>query len=940
MADLLNDRNELLYTAPSRVTGATVAISSGVATTLVVPKGATVTTPSSLSLQANTAGYVTPSFSWSYRFSDTGGWTNISGTANTITFACDAAFLTAAGTNTLVQFKVDVIETSGILGVNGSSYTLALPILREGENGTSGINNIVLYLYRRTTANIIPEVITTGNTTYTFSSGQAVGQPSGWSQAVPGSASGSYLWQIQVVAASVTNSYAFANTLWSTPILFAQDGSAGADGYNSAQVYAYQRSATALTSNPGTVDYSFTTGTITTATLANSWSKTIPAGTDPLYVTLATAYSKTSGDTIQASEWAAPVLLVQNGADGTNGINTATVFLYARNSNSSTAPTLDTAGSITYAFATGVITGIIPTGWYTTLPAEASGSVIWVVQATAAANTTTDTIANTEWAAPVILAQKGIDGTAGIRGSRQLYSTTPGYSAAYTYKGNTAGAASYAVKATDLIAAAVAGSIPTTPIQGDTVTFSGTSYVYTITFNGTTWVTPGTVIDGSLLVTGSVTAAKINSNGLSIKDGAGATILDAGNSTVNSTLSISPVTGAGFRAGDLTWNSTGERTGGKGVAITPGGLLGHNGTKTTFAIDANTGDVEFSGNIDAASITTGKITASQIDSRGLDIRDSSNNVILAAGTPLATSYLTNASFAPYYHYDFNDNTEGFTLSGVNHYISNSILGITATTGDPIIETPNINMRGDVYHIIRIKIRRWGTGLGSWDGGIFYSTTTHGYSESYKGQVPYIESGDTSWHILDIDMHNQGLGAPDWFNSTITKVRFDFGGAVGDVFQIDWIAFGRYTTASKIDSNNISTYIADLAVNTLQIAGTAVTLPVGATAAGSGANASISLDAGTKVFISGYAGGTSTPEGVLAGTTRTTSIIVSGAASGTLASIVMGYVGMFDGTSSINYPAACPIMAIYTAPVTGTYTFTVTYSRGAGPTGVQVIGLKR
>ena len=384
MATLLNDRNELLYTSSSRVTGATVSISSGVVTSLVVPKGSTVTVPGSIPLQANVIGYVAPSFTWSYRFGDTGNFTAITGTANTVSFTCDAAFLTAAGTNTLVQFKVVVAETTGSLGINQSEYTLSLPILREGVNGNPGINSIVVVLYKRTTTNAAPAFTAQdlgANSTYTFNTGQVVGQPTGWTQTIPSASTGQYLWSTQAVAASTAGSYAFANTQWSTPVLYAQDG---VSGTNTAIIYAYQRSATALTSNPGAVDYSFSTNTITTATLANSWSKTIPAGNDPLYVTLATAASTAGTDSVLATEWTTPVLMVK---DGVNGINNATIYLYARNSNSSTAPALATTGSATYDFTTGAISGTLPSGWTATIPAEANGNVIWVVQATAAANT-------------------------------------------------------------------------------------------------------------------------------------------------------------------------------------------------------------------------------------------------------------------------------------------------------------------------------------------------------------------------------------------------------------------------------------------------------------------------------------------------------------------------------------------------------------------------
>lgn len=742
MATLINDRNQLLFTASSRVTGATVSLSSGAATSLIVPKGATAPTPAAITLTASVTGYVTPVYSWSYRFGNTGTFTNISNTSNPVTVTCDAAFLTAAGSNTIVQYRVQVSETASNIGVNQSEFILSIPILREGQNGVDAINSVQVTLYRRTLTNATPPVAITGNSTYIFSTAQIVGQPADWSQAIPSAVNGPYLWVIQELAAGVGTSYQFANNLWSAPVLYTQNGADGTNGApgingaNTALVYAYKRAATAPADTPGAVDYSFVTNQITTATLANSWQKTIPTGSDPLYVTIATASSISTTDSILTTEWASPVLLVQNGADGADGadgndgadgapgINTATVYLYARNNNSTTPPTLSTAGSATYTFATGALSETIPSNWTQALPSESSGSVIWIVQATAAATTPTDTIANTEWGTPRVLAQIGANGNPGTRGSRQLYSNSTSYNMTYTYNGNTAGAASFAVKATDLIAAATVNSVPTTPIEGDTVTFSGTDFVYTITYNASTslWQTPGTVVDGSLLVTGSVTAAKINTNGLTI-------------------------------------------------------------------------------------------------------RDTNGNLILGSGVPLETEYLTNASFAPYYNYDFNDSAEGFAGGNVTGVATNSILNLVSTTDDPVIETPTIALRGSINPIIRIKIRRTGTGLGTWEGTIYYSTTTRGYSTSYRGVVPTIAIGDTSWHIFEIDMTNQIIGAPDWINSTITKVRFDFlggTGVTGKGMDIDWIAFGRYTTASKIDVNNASTFIANAAIGTAQIVDAAIT----------------------------------------------------------------------------------------------------------------------
>lgn len=111
-------------------------------------------------------------------------------------------------------------------------------------------------------------------------------------------------------------------------------------------------------------------------------------------------------------------------------------------------------------------------------------------------------------------------GTAGVRGSRTLYSVDGAYVSLYDFDGSgviDAGTASYAAKATELIATATAGTNPTTPISGDTVTFSnGTNYTYTITHNGTSWVPPGTIIDGNLLVTGSVSTSALKAGTISV----------------------------------------------------------------------------------------------------------------------------------------------------------------------------------------------------------------------------------------------------------------------------------------------------------------------------------------------------------------------------------------------------------------------------------------
>lgn len=194
-----------------------------------------------------------------------------------------------------------------------------------------------------------------------------------------------------------------------------EDITSGVNGTSYGMAYAYKRSATDLiaiwaptTNGPGAITWTFAAGAITTPAtdaLLNGWTKAIPAGTDPLYVTVCSAAGGNPTDDIAATEWAAPVILAQSGA---NGLNVATAILYQRNSSATVAPAAQ-ANSVTYTFATGGMTGM-SAGWTAAIPAASSGAYLWVTRATASATTATDTLAAGEWSAPVLYTQDGMAG--------------------------------------------------------------------------------------------------------------------------------------------------------------------------------------------------------------------------------------------------------------------------------------------------------------------------------------------------------------------------------------------------------------------------------------------------------------------------------------------------------------------------------------------------
>ena len=311
-------------------------------------------------------------------------------------------------------------------------------------------------------------------------------------------------------------------------------GETGLSGLNTGQAFAYKRAAAAPGDTPGGVIFTFATAAITTPAgndLANGWSKNIPPGTAPLYVRVAAASSRNATDSIAANEWAGAVQLAKDGVDGLNVIS---VPIYQRGATN-IAPPLPTA-VCTFTFATGKLSGL-NNGWSTQVP-SAGGAYLFMSGATAVSSAATDDIAPGEWAAAARLAA---DGAPGQRGTVTV--TAPGYSvwsdASAVYE---LGRAGYGA-----------------PLNRDVVTLYDATHVMTKFFVDGAWLELGTVLNGNLLVPGtvatkalaadSVTAEKIDARGLAIKDRDGKVILGAGTPLTSNYLD------AGIGAGNLISNS-------------------------------------------------------------------------------------------------------------------------------------------------------------------------------------------------------------------------------------------------------------------------------------------------------------------------------------------------------------------------------------------------
>ena len=125
--------------------------------------------------------------------------------------------------------------------------------------------------------------------------------------------------------------------------------------------------------------------------------------------------------------------------------------------------------------------------------------------------------------------------------------------------------------------------------------------------NTVTQWTPATE-DIAADATAKADAARNTAYSSAMADTAGllAAKMNKGNDVLGGILSVDTVNApAGFRAGNITWNTAGDYTGGYGTAMTPKGLIGYNTSgRRTFMVNGQTGDVQLYGDLMGGAYST------------------------------------------------------------------------------------------------------------------------------------------------------------------------------------------------------------------------------------------------------------------------------------------------------------------------------------------------
>lgn len=213
---------------------------------------------------------------------------------------------------------------------------------KDGIAGASGYNHATINVYKRSETNITTKPAAA---TYYFATDSLTGA-SGWSRNIPSGDSACYVASANFTSQSSTASVTQGG--WSTPIKFVENGATGDPGLNTATVNLYQRwmpmaigaQTPALPST--SLIYDFATASLSGD--LRGWSQSMVSSDSSLkflWVTSAVAIATSATDSIESSEWTAPIKLVQDGFNGEDGvgIDTTNSFVKYAQSDQGSDPT-------------------------------------------------------------------------------------------------------------------------------------------------------------------------------------------------------------------------------------------------------------------------------------------------------------------------------------------------------------------------------------------------------------------------------------------------------------------------------------------------------------------------------------------------------------------------------------------------------------------------
>ena len=270
-------------------------------------------------------------------------------------------------------------------GLLAPSINAATPAANINLNGISAAT---IYLYTRTVTATAPAAVDV-DITYDYKNISYSPSPpfgtANWQLSPPSTVNGDYLWVTVVNISANVEKEIIPFASWSTPTIFTVNGS------SSFVCEAFIRSAT-TPGQPSGGSYNFNTTTLTPPTgspASEVWSSAIPGGTDPVYICTAIAVITGSTGTDNSLAWSQPVKMVENGADGTNGLTGASTDIIFQRSATQPATPSASAGT--------------PSGWYSSASSATGTDLLWAASGTKTVGSSTFT-----WSAPFQIEGKAV----------------------------------------------------------------------------------------------------------------------------------------------------------------------------------------------------------------------------------------------------------------------------------------------------------------------------------------------------------------------------------------------------------------------------------------------------------------------------------------------------------------------------------------------------
>ena len=181
------------------------------------------------------------------------------------------------------SFQLNCAYTNSLTGIanNGTITNLDYTISKSkaGTDGDDGLNQAVVFIYKRSASGSGITKPGTGNSVYTFDARTLTGQAitDGWSLTIPGG-SGKYVWVTTATASSITNTDTLVTGDWATATIFAEDGDIGATGPRTTTFRLnYTAASSGQPTSPtssNTNSYNFSNGNLTT--IVSGWSHSTP----------------------------------------------------------------------------------------------------------------------------------------------------------------------------------------------------------------------------------------------------------------------------------------------------------------------------------------------------------------------------------------------------------------------------------------------------------------------------------------------------------------------------------------------------------------------------------------------------------------------------------------------------------------------------------------